>query len=134
MDLLDQLATEFNQDTVLFVGSGVSVPAGLPSWWALVYWLRDYTLNLGGSVEAADAFLAEDDLINAASVLTSELKELGRSLIDFFNDDDKCLIFSTAEPQKIHQLIAQLPTSSVISPNYDLSVIQRTIKELNILK
>jgi len=120
VESLDHLAEEFNQDTILFIGSGVSVPAGLPSWWALVSWLRDYTLSLGGDVKAANIFLNEDDVINAATALTTELKKLDKLLTDFFNDDEKCSIFRTAEPQEIHTLISQLPTSSIITPNYDL--------------
>ena len=102
MSLLDNLADEFNQNTVLFIGSGVSVPAGLPSWWKLVSWLRDYTREFGCNVEAAEAFLEEDDLINAASALTNELSRLGKSLADFFNDDERCNIFRIAAPQEIH--------------------------------
>jgi hypothetical protein len=128
MSLLDNLADEFNQDTVLFIGSGVSVPAGLPSWRLLVSWLRDYTREFGCNVEAAEAFLEEDDLINAASALTNELSILGKSLADFFNDDERCNIFRIAAPQEIHELIAQLPTSSIISPNYDL-LLEKTYEE-----
>lgn len=128
MSLLDNLADEFNQDTVLFIGSGVSVPAGLPSWWVLVSWLRDYTREFGCNVEAAEAFLEEDDLINAASALTNELSRLGKSLADFFNDDERCNIFRIAAPQEIHELIAQLPTSSIISPNYDI-LLEKTYEE-----
>ena len=128
MSLLDNLADEFNQDTVLFIGSGVSVPAGLPSWWKLVSWLRDYTRELGCNVEAAEAFLEENDLINSASALTNELSRLGKSLADFFNDDERCNIFRIAAPQEIHKLIAQLPTSSIISPNYDV-LLEKTYEE-----
>lgn len=120
MSLLDNLAENFNQDTILFIGSGVSVPSGLPSWWDLVSWLRDYTNELGGNVGAADAFLKQNNLLNAASALTSELSGLGKSLTDFFNYDKRCNIFRSAEPQEIHKLITQLPTSSIITPNYDV--------------
>lgn len=120
MELLDHLAEEFNRDTILFIGSGVSVPAGLPSWWVLVSWLRDYTSALGGNVEAANAFLDENDVVKAATALTTELEKQGKLLTDFFNDYEKCSIFRTAEPQEIHTLISQLPTSSIITPNYDL--------------
>jgi len=128
MSLLDNLADEFNQDTVLFIGSGVSVPAGLPSWWELVSWLQDYTREFGCNVQAAEAFLEEDDLINAASALTNELSRLGKSLADFFNDDERCNIFRKAAPQEIHKLISQLPTSSIISPNYDV-LLEKTYEE-----
>jgi hypothetical protein len=122
MSLLDELAEEFNQDTILFIGSGASVPSGLPSWWLLVSWLRDYTSELGGNVETADVFLneARPNLIDAASALTSQLSHFKKSLADFFVEYEKCNIFRLAVPQKVHQLIAQLPTSSIITPNYDV--------------
>ncbi|MEZ8990482.1 SIR2 family protein [Vibrio breoganii] len=119
MSLLNDLAEEFDQDTILFIGSGVSAPSGLPSWWVLVSWLRDYTNGLGGNVDAANAFLEEKNLLNAANALTSELESLGKSLSDFFSDK-RCDIFRSAVPQKIHELIALLPTSSIITPNYDV--------------
>lgn len=131
MTLLDQLAEEFNQGTVLFIGSGVSVSAGLPTWWELVSWLRDYTLALGGRVEAANAFLDENDVLKASTALTTELELHGKQLKDFFNDDEKCSVFRTAEPQEIHKLISQLPTSSIITPNYDL-LIEKTFSMENI--
>jgi len=120
VDVLERLAEEFNQDTILFIGSGVSASAMLPSWRVLVSWLRDYTSALSGDVSAANVFLDEGDLVKAATALTSELEKLGKSLADFFHDDEKCLIFRTAEPQEIHKLISNLPTSSIITPNYDM--------------
>ncbi len=128
MSLLDNLAEEFNQDTILFIGSGVSVPAELPSWWLLVSWLRDFTQELGGNVDAANIFLEEKDVINAASALTSVLEGFGKTLVDFFNDN-MCNIFRTATPTDIHKLIAQLPTSSIITPNYDL-LLEKTYEAL----
>lgn len=126
--MLENLAEEFNQDTILFIGSGVSVPAGLPSWWILVSWLRDYTSLIGGNVVAANAFLEENDLVKAATALTSELEAQGKSLTDFFNGYEKCSTFRDAEPQDIHKLISQLPTSSIITPNYDL-LLEKTYSE-----
>jgi hypothetical protein len=120
VELLENLAEDFNQNTILFVGSGVSVPAGLPSWWVLVSWLMTYTESLGGNILAAKVFLDENDVVKAATALTSELEKLNKSLTDFFEDDESCRVFETAEPQEIHKLITQLPTSSVITPNYDL--------------
>ncbi|MEC4089358.1 SIR2 family protein [Pseudoalteromonas rubra] len=126
MSLLNDLAEDFNQDTILFIGSGVSAPSGLPSWWTLVSWLRDFTNELGGDVDAANAFLDEKNLLSAACALMSELEGLGKSLTDFFNDE-MCDIFRSANPQKIHELIALLPTSSIITPNYDV-LLEKTYK------
>lgn len=128
MEEIEQLAAKMDRNTVLFIGSGASSPAGLPSWWELVNWLRDYTSFLGGDINAADVFLAKNQLINATSALTSQLNKIGKSLADFFNEEPKCEIFTSATPKDIHQLIAQLPTSSIITPNYDL-LLEKTFDE-----
>ncbi|MGF1719256.1 SIR2 family protein [Vibrio kyushuensis] len=128
---MDKLAEDFDSDTVLFIGSGASIPSGLPSWKTLVMWLEDYTSRLGGNTAVANDFLEEstNDLINATSALTSELESHGKSLKDFFNDDENCSIFRSAEPKEIHHLIAELPTSCIVTPNYDL-LIEKVYKSL----
>ncbi|MFW1250843.1 SIR2 family protein [Vibrio parahaemolyticus] len=126
MSLLKELAEEFNQDTILFIGSGVSIPSGLPSWSKLLSWLKDYTNDLGGNVSLADEFLKDQEFLKSASELTSELEKLDKSLVDFFSDS-RCDIFRTAIPQDIHRLIASLPTSSLITPNYDI-LLEKTFE------
>ena len=120
MEEIEQLAAKMDRNTVLFIGSGASSPAGLPSWWELINWLKDYTSSLGGDIDAANLYLKKSQLIYATSALTSELNKIEKSLADFFNEEPKCEIFTSATPKEIHQLIAQLPTSSIITPNYDL--------------
>jgi len=131
MDLLDQLAKDFSQDTVLFIGSGVSMPSDLPSWNSLVEWLRDYAKGLGVNLDAADEFIAKEDFINASSAITAELNEVGKSLSDFFIEFPKCEIFKTAEPRELHDLLLRLPTKSIITPNYDLLVEKAFFKKFN---
>lgn len=129
MEEIEQLAAKMDRNTVLFIGSGASSPAGLPSWWELVEWLKDYTNSFGGDIKAANVFLEKSQLINATSALTSELNKVGKSLADFFNQEPRCEIFTSATPKEIHQLIAQLPTSSIITPNYDL-LLEKTFDEI----
>lgn len=122
MDLLDNLAQEFNQDTILFIGSGVSITAGLPTWGTLINWLREYTHEQGCKVDAADSFIGKKDFIKAASALTLELTKEGKSLANFFIEYQDCQIFHNAEPQEIHNLLLEFPTNSFITPNYDLLI------------
>lgn len=112
MEEIEQLAAKMDRNTVLFIGSGASSPAGLPSWWELINWLKDYTSSLGGDIDAANLYLKKSQLINATSALTSELNKIEKSLADFFNEEPKCEIFTSATPKEIHQLIAQLPPVS----------------------
>ncbi|MCL1078803.1 hypothetical protein D5R81_12740 [Parashewanella spongiae] len=123
-DNLNKLAEIFDQDTVLFIGSGVSAQANLPSWKELVEWLTDYTSTSGGNVKTASSFIGKGDLIKAATALTDELNKTNKSLPDFFTNYKKCSIFKSAAPQKIHQLISKLPTRALITPNYDLLLEQ----------
>ena len=128
MTLIDELAQKFNSDTILFIGSGASMNAGLPTWKELILWLRDYTLSLGGDIKVADDFLDSDDFLNSATALTDELYNSDKSLVDFFNDYSACSIFRDAEPKEIHSLISKLPTSAIITPNYDL-LLEKTYKD-----
>lgn len=120
MELIDTLAEEFGQDTILFVGSGVSVQSGLPKWNSLISWLREYTLSQGGCIELANTFLDKKDYTRATNALVYELEKIGKTLANFFIDYDGCNIFREAEPNETHQLISSLPTNSIITPNYDL--------------
>ncbi|TMO56361.1 SIR2 family protein [Pseudoalteromonas phenolica] len=120
MDIIKELADSFKADTVLFIGSGVSRQAGLPSWEGLLYWLKDYTSNVGGSVETAQRLIKNKQFLEAASELVYQLTEVGKTLADFFAEFNKCELFSSAEPVAIHQLLNQLPTKFYITPNYDL--------------
>ena len=63
MEEIEQLAAKMDRDTVLFIGSGASSPAGLPSWWELVDWLKDYTNSLGGDINAANEYLKRNTAI-----------------------------------------------------------------------
>lgn len=130
MELIEQLAQEFNQNTVLFIGSGVSLSSGLPTWGQLIEWLRDYANDLGSNLDAADAFIKRKDLINASSVLTMELQKLGKTLSEFFIEYPKCKLFETAEPSEVHDLLLRLPTNSIITPNYDLLLEKAYLKKL----
>jgi hypothetical protein len=57
---IEQLAQEFNQNTVLFIGSGTSLPAGLPSWGKLIDWLRDYANKFNSNLDAADTYIKKE--------------------------------------------------------------------------
>ncbi len=60
MGFIEQLAQEFNQNTVLFIGSGTSLPAGLPSWGKLIDWLRDYANKFNSNLDAADTYIKKE--------------------------------------------------------------------------
>ncbi|MDA3918712.1 MAG: SIR2 family protein [Deltaproteobacteria bacterium] len=71
----------------------------------------------------------KEDHIEAASALTMELEKQGKALSDFFIEYPECKIFKTAEPCEIHDLLLNLPTNSIITPNYDLLIEKEFLKK-----
>ncbi|WP_315981414.1 hypothetical protein [Aliamphritea spongicola] len=98
MNKIKELASNFGPSSVIFIGSGVSLEAGLPNWYTLIDWLKDYTLNLGACTKLADEFIEQNDLIEATTALRDELEPLGKTLTDFFIEYDACKIFKEGEP------------------------------------
>jgi len=89
----------------LFVGAGLSVPAGLPNWKKL---LSDVAKDLGLDVEL------ESDLIALAQFHYNQQRSrdrISQIVIDHFVD--------TASPTENHKIIATLPIRSVWTTNYD---------------
>ncbi len=129
MGFIEQLAQEFDQDTVLFIGSGASLPAGLPSWGKLIDWLRDYANKFNSNLEVADTYIKSEDHVEAASALTMELEKQDKMLSDFFIEYPECKIFESAQPCEIHNLLLNLPTNSIITPNYDLLIEKEFLKK-----
>lgn len=103
------------EDTVLFIGSGVSAWSGLLSWGELLKKIADYLDSLGKDtaamrrdigadpVKAADFAISPDRLSEAA---------LGRFL------RDECQ-FGTAQPHAIHHKIVTLSPRCFVTTNYD---------------
>jgi hypothetical protein len=92
-------------DAALFVGAGLSMPAGFVSWKEL---LRDIAEELGLNVDE------ETDLISLAQYHVNKLKNRGdinQKLVEEFTRN--------AASTRNHELMARLPVSCVWTPNYD---------------
>lgn len=101
-------------DTILFVGSGVSAWSGLPGWSQLVEELARFLDESGSSAELVRKELERHDLLQAASygldLLTkSQFREFVRK---------SCRV-GTAELHEIHKIIVSLGPTCYVTTNYD---------------
>jgi hypothetical protein len=111
---LDSLrAVMARDDTVLFIGSGLSAWSGLPMWTALIEALRDELIRLGRESELVDRELGNQDLLLAASYGVDQLNPQERR--NFL----RSAITLDAQPSEAHELIVDLGPSCYITTNYD---------------
>jgi hypothetical protein len=110
----DQLKHALKQeDTILFIGSGISCWAGLPSWSGLLLQLADYLEACGGDAEIVRRELKQD-LLQAASYGFDQLTppQIGEFI-------RRACQFGTATPHNIHHKIVTLGPRCFITTNYD---------------
>ncbi len=99
-------------DTVIFVGSGVSRWAGLPSWYNLIVLLADFLEREGLSADLVRRELELNDLLQAASYGVDQLTP--QQFSSFIRG--ACQV-GVARPQEIHRKIVSLPPSCFITTN-----------------
>lgn len=91
-------------ELVLFLGAGVSMAAGLPSWSGLLSGLaQDAGLDLGE--------LARLDLLDQGSILQRRLPDLSQRIADSLG--------RTRHYALLHGLLASLPVGEIVTQNYD---------------
>jgi hypothetical protein len=93
----------------LFLGAGVSIPAGLPSWSELVDEMRALAVEGGADIPAQD--------FDALDVL--DQTELLRSLLGERLERRVAERFATASPALSHALLASLRCQEAVTTNYD---------------
>ena len=101
-------------DTVIFVGSGISTWSGLPTWDQLVVGLRDFLVEKGRNPALIDAERTRGDLLQAASYGFFELSPFERA--KFIRESCR---YGIAVPHAIHKSILGLGPTSFITTNYD---------------
>lgn len=105
-------------DAALFVGSGVSLWSGLPTWPRFIQALIDHAARLGKRVGMAQAAIKDGRLADAADTLDLTPLEIA----DVMRRD---LGFSDARPHRIHQLLTALGPERFITTNYDTLIEQQ---------
>lgn len=98
-------------ELVLFLGAGVSMSAGLPSWGGLIAEIARERCGIGESERGA---LAELSYLDQAMVLEARLDgdDLGQIVADALRDKSRHYGLT-------HALLAGLPVDEVITTNYD---------------
>lgn len=102
------------EDTVLFIGSGVSLWSGLPSWTGLIEELIDFIKENGLDANLTEQELKKGDLLQAASYGFDKLTKP-----QFAQFIRKASRIETAQPQDIHNRITALGPTCYITTNYD---------------
>lgn len=93
-------------DMALFLGAGVSIPAGLPTW-------RDLVDELASTLEPADQAVLEDMEITDKAQLIERLQP------DGFQERVAQITRRATRPSLVHTLLAGLDVANVVTTNYD---------------
>jgi hypothetical protein len=102
------------EDTVLFIGSGISSWSGLPSWPGLIEELALFIEAQEMSAKLVRAELIKNDLLQAASYGVDLLTK--PQFAEFVR---KACRLGTARPHEIHKKIVSLGPRCFITTNYD---------------
>ncbi len=106
-----------SKECILFVGSGISVWSGLPSWERLLKLIVEFLSDRGLQAEEKseiNQILSRGDLLTAASLCASLMRK--GNFRDFI---DEVFIDPTPKPHEIHRIIVDLGPDSFITTNYD---------------
>lgn len=110
------------EDTVLFIGSGISMWSGLPSWLGLISELSSFLESRGLSAELVKREVARNDLIMAASFGFEALSKSDQG--DFIR---RACRLGIALPHEIHKKIVTLGPRCFVTTNYD-PLIEESLK------
>lgn len=125
MEPIDKLIKALSKpDTILFIGSGVSSDADLPSWSDLLTAFSEYCENLNKEVAAANEAIRGKKYEFAAGLLDDQITRAER--IKFFQSLEA---FKDAVPQEIHKLILSFGLDCYITTNYDTLIEDAIIQE-----
>ena len=103
---------------VAFVGAGVSIPSGLPSWPNLLTKMIDWYKERYGRIineRALRKHIRSGDLLDSAEELLrifskNEFHEFLEEVVDYAKD---------STPNELHDIIYQIPFSAILTTNYD---------------
>ncbi len=109
------------EDTVLFIGSGISAWSGLPSWTGLIEELAQFIEASDGKADLVRAEAQKGNLLQAASCGFDQLTK--QQIGEFIRDACR---YGVARPHEIHRKIVSLGPSCFITTNYD-NLIEKSL-------
>lgn len=111
------------EDTVLFIGSGISLWSGLPSWFQMIGELSTFVEKTGVSSELINAEAKRGDLLQAASYGFDNLSN--HQIGEFIRASCR---YGIAKPHTIHEKIVKLGPSCFVTTNYD-NLIEESLRK-----
>ena len=121
MEKLKQVLAQ--EDTVLFIGSGISLWSGLPSWPSLIEELVRFVESAGAKVDLIRAEAQKGDLLQAASYGFDKLTK--QQTGEFIRAACR---YGVAEPHEIHRKIVSLGPRCFVTTNYD-NLIEESLRK-----
>lgn len=122
MNKLTQILAQ--DDTILFIGSGISLWSGLPTWGGLIENLAQFIESIpSGNAKLIREEAKAGELLQAASYGFSKLSTY--QIGEFIKESCK---YYTAIPASIHQKIIELGPSCFITTNYD-NLLEQSIRK-----
>lgn len=113
--MLEQLKRILKQDdTVLFIGSGVSQWSGIPTWYGFIKELVEFLRIRGVNFQLVEKEVERGDYLQAASYGFDKLTK--SQIAEFIRES--CRI-GKAKPSEIHNKIITLGPTCFITTNYD---------------
>ena len=94
----------------LFIGAGVSVGAGMPSWGGLLEELAKEC-----AIDVSTPFWISSDYLSKADIIEKKLKAQGKNIGDWIASRMNLPFFSIQ-----HALLASLKSKTVVTTNYDI--------------
>lgn len=111
------------EDTVLFVGSGISLWSGLPTWSGMIEELALFVEQSGANAELIRAEAGRGDLLQAASYGFDKLTK--PQIGEFIR---KACRYGEAKPHEIHRKVVSLGPRYFITTNYD-DLIEQSLRK-----
>lgn len=121
MEKLRQVLAQ--EDTVLFIGSGISTWSGLPSWSALISELASFIESNGARADLVRSEVKQGNLLQAASYGFDMLTK--QQIGEFIRSACR---YGVAQPQEIHRLIVSLGPRCFVTTNYD-NLIEESLRK-----
>lgn len=121
---IQKIAEELlKQDTILYIGSGVSCWSGLPSWSKLLKDLSAYVAQLGYSNKHIDSAISNGKYLHAASLSKKQL-----TLQEYASFMKKEINNTSFQPSILHEAIVQLGCNNYVTTNYD-KLLEKTLQK-----
>jgi hypothetical protein len=121
MEKLKQVLAQ--EDTVLFIGLGISMWSTLPSWSGLIDELAQFVESAGAKADLVRAEAQKGDLLQAASYGFDELTK--QQIGEFIRAACR---YGVAKPHEIHRKIVSLGPRCFITTNYD-NLIEESLRK-----